>query len=161
MKRLSMALFFGAIAAVAFVSWSGAAKANDEPLLLTLVNMTPGEVSDSRRRCSAAILRGIRREGRDSSFGINIRRLGESAVRQTMGEGDFLRWERDAFSRVNVGPDGTDTFILFDCRPDEQVFRALVIPPNPHSAIRTELRRVPIEANYEWILADLMTYAWW
>ena len=102
-------------------------SADEFSLTVLLVNMTPDPVSDEGRACSA-MLRRLVRNDRDSLRDHILRGMGETALRETLGnpEGDFMTWDPELLDRVQES-EPFETAVLYDCRPNARTLRMMIV----------------------------------
>ncbi|MEM1415939.1 MAG: hypothetical protein AAGH15_13610, partial [Myxococcota bacterium] len=135
------------------VGLAAPARAGDRPLDVLLVNMTAAP-TEAGRACSQTLRRTVRADYTRMST------LGETRLREALGapEGDFLTWPSARFTELRRDRQ-LDTVVLFDCRPEETRFDALVVADGGRT--RLSLRRLPFDrARARWLGGRILAAGW-
>jgi len=118
------------------------ALAGDRQLEILVVNMTPDPVSEAASACAKGLRKAIRADY------THMLSKGESATRRAVGDStaeDFMAYTAERLRPLRQQPDDRlDAIVLFDCRPEDRTFRALVLPD---SDTTYQLRLAHLEIN--------------
>ncbi len=133
MTRLGVLVAAALVVFTSFVSWAGSG------LRWLLVLSFRARLCLLAVVCPARLRRALRRDD------TRLRARGETALREALGdpEGAFLDWPAAAFADLRRSGE-LDAVVLFDCRPGEQRFDALVVATGGKTAV--ELRRRSLDA---------------
>ena len=141
------------------------AYAGSRPLELLIVNMTPdGMVTDDGRQCLSSMVR-VARTRYAGGDGVDVMRLGESALLREAGRTDprdFMEWPASALEPVqdrDRDGDRLDAVALIDCRPDSEMLDIMVVSP-ARGAARIRLRGSISERRARWASARMLDHAW-
>ncbi len=161
MRRMTIRRRLGApllIATLLALHRPGPAEAGDRQLEILVVNMTPDPVSESAGECAKGLRRAIRADY------THMRKKGESATRRAVGDTtgeDFMGYTAERMGPLRDQPDARiDAIVLFDCRPEAETFRALVLPDSD-DAYRLRLDRVGLGEGVVATIAEIiLAHAW-
>ncbi len=134
------------------------ALAGDRQLEILVVNMTPDPVSESASACAKGLRKAIRA---DYTHMIS---KGESATRRAVGDTtgeDFMAYTADRLEPLRTqAEERLDAIVLFDCRPENKTFRALVLP-DFQATYELRLDRVDLGTSLVATIAEIiLRHAW-